>query len=873
MVGETILHYKILEKLGEGGMGVVYLAEDSKLKRKVAIKFLPRQIAADTDDRRRFEIEAQAAASLNHPNITTIHAIEEEGDNVFIVMEYIDGMELKDKIKSNPIPLKETIDIAIQIAEGLKVAHKKGIVHRDVKSQNIMITGDVKAKIMDFGLAKLKGGTQLTKIGSTIGTAAYMSPEQAKGEDVDHRTDIWSFGVVLYEMLTGHLPFKGEYEQAVVYSIINDEPVYSENVSPELDYIIKMSIAKEQKDRYQYADEIIKDLTKIKNELITESFSGEKTINKKINLSPKNKSKKWIIPSTIIALIIFLIFSYLYFNSKSKKTVTSETKRIVVLPFDNLGPSEDEYFADGITGEITSKLSGLSGLQVIARASAMQYKHSKKTLKQIGNELGVQYVLEGTVQWEILSNGLKRIRVNPELINIENSTQIWSKPFEADFSNAFTLQSDIASTVAEAMNLKLVNSEQKSLHSAITSNSEAYDLYLKAKYFAEDITNEKNSRIALELLNQAIEIDTNFAEAYAQLSVVRANMYWSYFDHSKENLEKSKANAEKALLLNSDLPDAHAAMGDYFYHGILDYDSAINEYKEALRLDPNNVNAINGMAFVYRRQGKMEETINFLKRTYKINPQDYMVVYSIGETYMLLRKYKDAVEYLDKANFIAPEANSPYSAKAAIALLETGNIKKAKKLVKEVREKKIGLDSDLFTGILYTCDILDRNYSAALKVINGIKEVDGQFFYIPEELYTAEVYDYMKNKKLAEQYYKAAIKVLESKIKQHPDDSRYYSSLGICYAGIGDKEKAIKEGKHGYELLPVTKEAWRGTFRLFDLAQIYTMTGEQDLALNKIEELLNMHTDVISIPLLKLDPRWDSLRNNKRYQELIKNSN
>ena len=866
MIGETILHYKILQKLGEGGMGVVYLAEDTKLKRQVAIKFLPHYISANEAERQRFEIEAQAAASLNHPNISTIYAIENSDDEIFIVMEYIDGIELKDKIKSGSIPTNEAINIAIQIAEGLEAAHKNGIVHRDIKSQNIMITNDGKVKIMDFGLAKVKGDTQITKIGSTVGTAAYMSPEQARGEELDEQTDLWSFGVVFYEMITGKLPFKGDYDQAVIYSILNEELELNIDVSNDLKVIMKKALAKKRENRYKSVVQMLSDLRELNSESSSKSFS-----NTSYEPSP-SKNKKWVLPTAVISIITIIVVMFFYFINNTEDEKTTEKKMIVVLPFENLGASDDEYFADGITGEITSKLSSLSGLGVIARASAMQYKHSNKSLKEIGEELGVQYVLEGTIQWEKL-DGKKRIRVNPELIRLDNATQIWSKPYEADFSSAFSLQSEIASTVAEALNLKLVKSEQKTLESNITSNSEAYDLYLKAKYFAEDITNEKNSRIALELLQQAIKVDENFAEAYAQLSVVRSNMYWSYFERTKDNLAEAKASAEKSLLLNPDLPDAHAAMGDYFYHGVLDYDSALGQYNEALRLNPNNINALNGTAYVLRRQGKMEETIKYLNKTYAINPQDYMIVFSLGETFSLLRKYNDAYPYIDKSIYLSPEAVAAYDLKANTILGESGDTKKAREIIKTAQGKKIGLDSDLFRNTLFLCNILERNYPGAIKEMKGFGETDGQFYYKPEDLYLAVAYRLMKNKDLADKHFEAAIKILQEKIKKHPEDSRLYSSLGICYAGLGEKEKALKEGKHGYELLPISKEAWRGTFRLLDLAQIYTMVGEKDLALDAIEDLLKRPTNAISVAILKLDPTWDSLRSNKRYQEIIKQFN
>jgi TolB-like protein/Flp pilus assembly protein TadD len=734
-----------------------------------------------------------------------------------------------------------------------------------------MITSDGKLKIMDFGLAKVGKGSQVTKVGSTIGTVVYMSPEQAKGEEVDQRTDIWSLGVVLYEMLAGKMPFRGDYDQAIIYSILNEEPELSDNISPELNYIIGKAIAKERKGRYQSADEFLSDLIEIKNELSNKSITSDKTFQTKIKTSAKAKNKKWFVPAAIIGFIIFLAAAYLYFNNKSGESESSsERKMIVVLPFQNLGSSEDDYFADGITGEITSKLSGLSGLGVIARSSAMQYRNTPKSLKQIGEELGVQFVLEGTIQWEKLPDGRKRIRVNPELIDLETSTQLWSKPYEADFSSAFTLQSDIAATVAEALNLNLIKSEKKSLETT-TSNSEAYDLYLKAIYYSQDIINETNTRIAEELLERAIKLDNNFAEAYARLSTVESNMHWSYFVRTEENLKKSKANAEKALLINPNLPEGHVAMGDYYYHGILDYTMALKEYNEALKIKPNHVDAYNGIAYVLRRQGKMREAIEYLMKTFEVNPRDFQTVNSIGETYMLLREYELAIPFLDKASLIAPEAILPYDIKARCYLLAYGDIKKARSIINDVVERKIGLDSYYFTNILYQCDVMEGNFTKALEYVKGIKEIDDQYYYKNEDLYLAEIYGYMKNKILAEKYFQSAIKIIQEKIKQNPLDPRLHSALGIVYAGISHKEDAIREGKYAYNLMPISKEAWRGSFRLFDLAKIYTMAGEKELALDAIEELLKKPTDALSPWLLKLDPTWEPLRGNPRYQKLVKN--
>ena len=372
MIGKTISHYKILEKLGEGGMGVVYKAEDTKLKREVAIKFLPRFISANKEERQRFEIEAQAAAALNHPNIAHIYAIEETDNEMFIVMELIDGKELKDRIKIDPIPNEEVINIANQIAEGLDVAHQKGIVHRDIKSSNIMITEDGKVKIMDFGLAKIRGGTDLTITGITIGTAAYMSPEQAKGEGVDHRTDIWSFGVVLYEMLTGELPFKGDYDQAIIYSILNEEPQSAEKLDGQLSFqkVIKKALTKDCEKRYRQISEMNEDLK-----------------------------------STDTSI-----------EGSTNKSIIKEIKKLGVLPFSNLiNDPQTNFLGFALADQIIGSMAYSKYLLVRPSITIRKYQDQVVDLQKAGSELNVNYILAG--------NYLKEedtIRLNVELVDLES---------------------------------------------------------------------------------------------------------------------------------------------------------------------------------------------------------------------------------------------------------------------------------------------------------------------------------------------------------------------------------------------------------------------------------------------------------------------
>ena len=602
VIGKTILQYEIVEQLGEGGMGIVYKAKDTKLDRFVALKFLPAQISQSEQEKSRFIQEAKSASALNHPNVCTIYGIDEFDGQQFIEMEFVDGSTLRDTIaagaggKASPLAIKQVVEFGIQIGEALQEAHSKGIIHRDIKSENIMVNSKNQVKVMDFGLAKLKGSLKLTKTSSTIGTLAYMSPEQIQGIEADIRSDIFSFGVVLFEMTTGKTPFRGEHEAAMMYSIVNEEPEdaskYRDDIPAELLHILKKSLEKDPEDRYQSMSEIIVDLRRLKKGstriVRTQAFHPPEELRPRspaaAPLTPTNRflSKQTLIGMGIAALVIIagFIFKDAIF---SRFTARNDKKIVVVLPFENLGPADKDYFVDGMTDEVTSRLSGISGLSVIARSSATQYRKTTKTFKQIGEELGVNYILQGTVRWENIG-GETHVRVNPTLIKVEDGTQAWSESMESVLSSAFKLQSDIASRVAGAMDVALAKTEKASLETSLTENSEAYDYYLQAIQYSERTVSKSDFEIAVQLFERAIRYDPSFAAAYAKLSYVHSNMYWFFYDHTESRIEKSRQAAEKAVALSPDLSEAHEAMGWYYYHAKLDYKSALDEFSLALKV-------------------------------------------------------------------------------------------------------------------------------------------------------------------------------------------------------------------------------------------------------------------------------------------------
>jgi len=564
MIGKTISHYKILGKLGEGGMGVVYKAEDTKLKRIVALKFLPPEFTRDKDAKERFFVEAQAAAALSHSNIVTVHEVDEYENQIYIATEYIEGQNLKDKIESGPLQIEESLKIAIQIAEGLQEAHEKGIVHRDIKGANIMVTEKNQVKIMDFGLAKLKGKSKLTKAGTTVGTASYMSPEQSMGKKVDHRTDIWSLGVVLYEMITGQLPFKGDYEQAVVYSILNEEPepvtAIRTGIPQELERIINKTLVKDPSGRFQHADEFITDMQHLKKELEL------KRSKSKVDIMPEpdsKRSKRIKQYAVLVAILIIIVATYFIVTKILPKEETEFKKKaeskwensIAVLPFVDLSPEKDqEYFCDGMTEQIISNLTRLKKLKVIARTSVMKFKNTNKTIPQIGSELNTAYVLEGS-----LRKAANQIRITAQLINVKDGFHLWSDDYTRELKNIFDIQDDISGKIGNALLEKLSIKETTAIKTKRPANLEAYNYYLRGLHYHEKkywqeiyISKEKAQKIfniAEQMFKKAIELDPDYALSYAGLADLYDSYSHSQVGEAKKNILSYQRNIQRLLLI------------------------------------------------------------------------------------------------------------------------------------------------------------------------------------------------------------------------------------------------------------------------------------------------------------------------------------
>jgi serine/threonine-protein kinase len=751
MIGQTISHYKILEKLGEGGMGVVYLAEDTKLKREVAIKFLPHYISSNEEERKRFEIEAQAAAALNHSNIATIHAIGEADDEIFIVMEYINGMELKDKIKSGPIPASEAINISLQIAEGLEAAHKKGIVHRDIKSQNIMITKDGKVKIMDFGLAKIGKGAQVTKIGSTVGTAAYMSPEQAKGEDLDHQTDIWSFGVVLYEMLTGQLPFKRDYEQAVMFAIVNEQPKpvhkYRDDISSELDHILNRALEKDPEDRYQSVADMLGELRREQKK--TAKVTHPSVPNALADVLPADQpvvsSKKRAALLSALGVGMLAVAVVIYLISGHHQTIDS----IAVLPFENVGADPNtEYLSDGITESLINALSQLSNLSVMSRSSVFHYKGKDIDPQKVGIELGVKAVLTGRV-----TQRGDNLQISTELVDVSKNTHIWGEHYNKKLSDILTVQEEISKNISLQLSLKLVGEDENKLTRRSTENTEAYQLYLKGRFYWNKRTADDLQK-AVVYFNQAIEKDPGYALAFAGLASTYALLPEYSSLPAKDFIPKTETAAMKALELDATLAEPHAALGLTKFEYQWNWEGAEKEFRRAIELDPNNPTTHHWYSNSLELQAKFEEALSEIKRAQELDPLSLVINNNVAEVLYYMQNYDLAIEQLNRVLELDPNF--------MVASLTLGQVyaqeSKFDEAITEVQKAR----HILGTNSPYGIGTLGYIYAKAGKKDEAIKTLN-QLLGLTKQGYALSV------------------------------------DIASVYAGLGDKDKAFEWLEKGYD--------------------------------------------------------------------------
>jgi len=843
MVGQSIRHYKIIEQIGAGGMGVVYKAEDTRLGRTVALKFFPESLERPPSYRARLEREARAASRLDHPNVATVYSFEEADGECFICMAHVEGESLREHLSRGRIPVEEALRIAIQVADGLAAAHKQGIIHLDIKPANILINRDGVVKIVDFGLARALSPEAESHLGVSYASTPYMSPEQAWGDPVDERSDVYSLGVVIYEMLSGTPPFTSDHQQELLHSILNESPPVNDfggdGPGSGIARILSRALQKSPKQRFQGAADFRFELEHAR------SASGPAK-------SPIRPTFMRVVPWAAGILIAIVVIASVFAGFRSRRGTSASghgTTTIEVLRFENSDLMMRGYFSEALSQEIRDRLATLPDVEVIL----IEGQSKERPDTQFGDagpgDVLPRYQLTGKLTW-LGDPDDQRFRIAITLVKMPARLPTWKETFDVSPGEVFWLYSQISAGVAEALKLQSQRGAG-TLTATSVGSAQAYDLYLRARAHLGRGASKENSWSAVELLERSVAMDSLFAPAQAHLAIASTRAFQFGYDTFGARLDRAYHCSERALRLDSTYAMAHVAKGLLLNWMENDRDGALQEYLIAERIDGSDGMIQHSMALLYRNRGDWLDAVSHFKRAATLNPHYPTSPTSLALCLMWHRDYLTAERWFDEAIRRDPLYTAAYLSKARLYVLWDGTTTRAYEVVGAIPTAARNEDVSIFIHWLL---LLDQSYYEAWTMLPSLALPPYEVL-----LERGRYQDYLIDQALAapesqKPFYDSARIILESAVALRPEDGELWSRLGIAFAGLGDRDAALRFGNRGMELTPrITKDAPDEGGRLYDLARIHVMLGDFDSAAEDLSALLSQPSEY-SAALLRKDP-------------------
>jgi TolB-like protein/Tfp pilus assembly protein PilF len=865
--------YELLEEMGRGGQGLVYRARQKSLNRTVALKIIGLGQWATKTHLKRFHLEAEAAASLDHPCIVPIYEIGERDGSCYFSMKLVEGGPIDEVVKREPMPIRRAAELIAKLARTVHYAHERGILHRDIKPGNILVDAKGEPHLTDFGLARLaETESTVTRTTEVLGTPSYMAPEQAQGNPaaagLARTTDVYGLGAVFYHLLTGHPPFAGGTTYETIQLVLETEPRRPHLLNPKVDRdvatICLKCLEKDPQRRYPSALALAEDLERwLKHEPIQARRAGVLI-----------RASKWIrrqpAIAALIALSIALTAAVGVIVWKTELIGRPATTGIAVLPFENLSnDKEDASFADGLQDDLLTKLAKIADLKVISRTSVMQYR-GKQNTRQIGDALRVSHVLEGSVR----KTGAQ-FHINAQLIDARTDMHVWAEQYDRGLNDVFAVQSEIAQKVAEQLHAKISAAEKLAIERPPTANLTAFDLYTRAKNLllapAFSGTMRANLLHAADLLNQAVARDPSFLQAYCQLAWAHDQLYWFGFDHTAARLALAEAAIQAASRLRPDAGETHLARAQNLYRGYLDYDGALSELEVARHTLPNDPRIFQLTGYIQRRQGHWEDSTRNLERAVDFDPRNLYTLQQIAVTYGDLRRYSEEKSAYDRALVIEPNDVETKVLRAFAEVDSKADTRPLHQMIDSIRAANPAAISGIVDNWL-VCTLAERDGAAAKEALLALGESpvalsdDNVPFNHP--FIEGVIARMTKDDDKARSAFTAARIEQEKTVQAQPNYGPAVCVLGLIDAALGQKEEALREGRRAAELLPVEKDAINGIAMIKYLAMIAAWVGDKDLACEQLAIAIRYPTSP-SYGQLKLLPFWDPLRGDPRFEKIV----